>query len=194
MKNSILLILLSLLMYSCEFKQKNEFLTTLHDGEMIYIRLVQKDSMSSIQTQHAHTRQVLDEWKLPYPVYQFYVADADHDGQDDIWVGVIKTTRFDKKLAKRLFLFKILEGKIRPLWLGSRMGQPLEDFIPFFEIHKQDTLCLIRSLEREQNGKFLIADYKWRKFGLDFVRYVHRELDSLEAYQQLHEIRQQNDL
>ncbi|WP_291726296.1 hypothetical protein [Bernardetia sp.] len=134
-----------------------------------------------------YNNSTLDEWKLPHPVYNFEVADADNDGQEDIWVGVIKTTRFDTTMRKRLFLFKIIEGKIRPLWLGSRMSKPLVDFSPAytFDSLSNTKKCIIRTIEREESGNFLVGNYKWKKFGVEFIKYEIRETDSISAYKLL---------
>ena len=35
----------------------------------------------------------LNDWRLPYPVYQFQTGDVDGDGNEDAMVGVIKSTR-----------------------------------------------------------------------------------------------------
>ncbi|WP_375562281.1 hypothetical protein ACE193_06950 [Bernardetia sp. OM2101] len=187
-------MLLIFLFFNCQNKQeKNTFYTTLKNGQKIGIRLVEKKSKKhkhnfAIQTflknDSKENKIILDEWKLPYPVYNFEIADADNDGQDDIWVGVIKETRFDKKKRKRLFLFKIIEEKIRPLWLGSRMSKPLVDFSPTYLIDSLDEMkkkCIIKTIEQEKSGKFLVANYRWRKFGIEFINYEIRETDSLTA-------------
>jgi hypothetical protein len=192
-------ILLISLFSNCQPKEKNTFYTTLQDGQEIGIRLIEFNKENKTQEDNynfviqtflkedskENTKIILDEWKLPYPVYNFEVADADNDGQDDIWVGVIKETRFDKNLRKRLFLFKIIEGKIRPLWLGSRMSKPLVDFSSAYLIDSLDNnfnrKCIIKTIEQEQNGKFLVANYQWRKFGIEFIKYEIREVDSLTA-------------
>ena len=71
----------------------------------------------------------------------------------EIIVGVIKPTRFDPKPDKRLFIYRIAdEAYIRPLWLGSRVAQPLEDF----RVIREHTPVLIRTMERERSGKYLI--------------------------------------
>jgi len=92
-------------------------------------------------------------------------------------VGVIKSTRFDSSYAKRLFIFRNYHGLVRPLWLGSRFSQPLVDF--HFVETKGGTR--IRSIELERSGKYLVAEYKWRKFGLEFTRYVKREIGLTRA-------------
>lgn len=183
-------ICLIFLLSNCQNKEKDTFYTTLKDGQEIGIRLIEKESKKHkhnfvVQTFLKENKNtILDEWKLPYPVYNFEVADADNDGQDDIWVGVIKETRFDKNLRKRLFLFKIIEGKIRPLWLGSRMSKPLVDFSPAYlidSLNKNSNKCIIKTIEQEKNRKFLVANYQWRKFGIEFIKYEIRETDSLTA-------------
>ena len=36
----------------------------------------------------------LNDWRLPYPVYQYQEGDVDGDGRVDAMVGVVKSTRF----------------------------------------------------------------------------------------------------
>ena len=48
----------------------------------------------------------LNDWRLPYPVYQFQTGDVDGDGSEDAMVGVIKGTRFYPQEGRRLFIFK----------------------------------------------------------------------------------------
>lgn len=117
-------------------------------------------------------------WELPYPVYRFDYGDITGDGSPEIAVGVIKPTRFDPQPDKRLFIYRVADGLyIRPLWLGSRVAQPLEDF----RIIRTEIPAIIRTMERERSGTFLIAEYKWRGFGLDFKRYIKREIERQEA-------------
>ena len=60
----------------------------------------------------------LNDWRLPYPVYQFQTGDVDGDGSEDAMVGVIKATRYFPEKGRRLFIFKQVNGKVRPMWLG----------------------------------------------------------------------------
>jgi len=121
-------------------------------------------------------------YPLPYPVYRFDVGDVTGNGIPDIAVGVVKSTKFDPKLAKRPFLFKINdEGDVRKLWLGSRVSQPLEDFA----ISKNSTPAKVLTIERERSGKFLVAIYRYRGFGLEHNGYVKREISAEEAYELL---------
>ncbi|SEL35070.1 hypothetical protein SAMN04487910_2212 [Aquimarina amphilecti] len=139
------------------------------------ISLIKKhDSLYHIQIK---SDSLIDFWELKYPVYQYMLGDVDANGKKDILVGVIKTTRFDSIRRKRLFIFKNYKGYVRPLWLGSRLGKPLVDF----NLVKNKDGSLIRSIEKEKSGKVLVAEYKWRRFGLEFKRYIRREIDSITA-------------
>lgn len=146
------------------------------------------DAHLSLITEHdrLHYLQIKDDisfdwWELPYPVYRFQTGDIDQDGELDMMVGVIKATRFDSTNAKRIFIFKNYNGLVRPLWLGSRMGQPIEDFI-FIQTTDGPR---IRCIEIEKSGRYLVADYKWRKFGMEFTQYLAKETDIKHAYQLL---------
>jgi len=74
------------------------------------------------------TDSMSDEWLLSYPVYQFRTGDVDGDGVEEALVGVVKSTRFYPEKGNRLFVFKNRNGRVRPLWLGSRLGEELVDF------------------------------------------------------------------
>ena len=111
-------------------------------------------------------------WDLNYPVYKFLYEDISNDGKKNILVGVIKPTRFDSVVRKRLFIFKFYEEEIRPLWLGSRLGMPLEDFF----VEEIDGENYIQTIEREKDGSLAIALYKWESFGFTFIEYRERNI------------------
>ena len=106
----------------------------------------------------------LNDWKLPYPVYQFQVGDVDDDGREDAMVGVVKATRFYPEKARRLFIFKLVNGKARALWMGSKLGGILEDF------HYIDGK--IRALESTTDSLYVVSDYKWSGFGMKFDHFI----------------------
>ena len=115
----------------------------------------------------------LNDWRLPYPVYQFQTGDVDGDGNEDAMVGVIKSTRFYPEKARRLFIFKQIKGKARALWLGSKLGGILEDF------------CFIngkiRALESTTDSLYVVSDYKWSSFGMAFDHYIIKGTDKETA-------------
>jgi hypothetical protein len=79
-------------------------------------------------------------------------------------VGVIKSTRFYPEKARRLFIFKQVNGKARPMWLGSKLGGILEDF--------RFTEGKIRALESTSDSLYVVSDYRWGGFGLTFERFI----------------------
>ena len=133
-----------------------------------------------------------DEWRLPYPVYQFQTGDVDGDGSEDAMVGVIKKTRF-YPMGKRLFIFKQIDGtnpkgeackKVRPMWLGSKLGGILEDF-RYVAPAAGDSLGRIRALESTTDSLYVVSDYKWSGFGMKFERFVIKGVDKETALKNL---------
>jgi len=115
----------------------------------------------------------LNEWQLPYPVYQFQTGDVDGDDSEDAVVGVIKSTRFYPEKARRVFIFKQVNSKVRPLWMGSRLGGILQDF-------KLSGNSIV-SLETNGKGRYAVAVYSWEKFGMEFQRFIVKDTDSITA-------------
>jgi hypothetical protein len=117
-------------------------------------------------------------WRLNYPVYRFDCADLTGDGIPEIAVGVIKPTRFDPNVAKRLFLFKLFDTcHVRPLWLGSKVSLPLVDF----RLINEDEEPRIRTLEQESESSFAVAEYAYKTFGLEWISYLKSGLSRKEA-------------
>lgn len=102
---------------------------------------------------------VTGTWQLPYPVYRFATADIDGDGSVDAVVGVFKASRYFTIPSRRVFIFKNFGGKVRPLWLGSRLGGDLVDFSVVGNT--------IRAIEKTEQG-YVVSDYTWKGFGMGF--------------------------
>ena len=98
-----------------------------------------------------------DVFRLPYPVYAFMTGDVNGDGIEDALVGVEKTTRFDRRMARRLFVFQQRGHRVRPLWLGSRLGGELADFA--FKDGR------VITLEQERDSTWFVGVYCWDHFG-----------------------------
>lgn len=180
-----LILLLCFACLACSKSQPGNLFEEVHrirDKDTTYeVRLVVKyDSVKAIATRRLHEKINWSEWEIDYPVYNIETGDVDGNGTDDILVGVIKKTKFDSVNRKRLFVFKLIDGLIRPLWLGSRMANPLEDFT-FYK--NKSGLPIVATIEHDGN-KYLVAEYTWKSFGLDFIRYVKRKLN----YEQAREI------
>jgi len=113
---------------------------------------------------------------LPYPVYRFCTGDVDRDGSEDALVGVIKKTRFHRETARRIFIFKQIDGKARPLWLGSKLGGILQDF-------RYTENGIVRSLETTSDGRYVVAEYRWEGFGLAFHQFLVQNTNKTIAIQ-----------
>lgn len=48
------------------------------------------------------TDSMLNQWRLPYPVYRMETGDVDGNGTTEALVGVIKPTRFYPEMGRRL--------------------------------------------------------------------------------------------
>ncbi|MDO4770647.1 nuclear receptor-binding factor 2 [Porphyromonas sp.] len=173
--------LIFMLLSSCT-RGKNEVIWRGEGGRSrVYLERVTDTLYTLNLTCHADDKHTI--WRLPYPVYRFDHGDLWGDETPEIVVGVIKATRFDSIVRKRLFIYRIADGTyIRPLWLGSRVSQPLEDFAVDRSCHPAH----IRTIEKERSGAYLVAEYKWRGFGLRFVRYLAREQALKDADDLLH--------
>lgn len=176
--SGLLLLGVLLLVFSC--KKENAF-TVRHKGKTLEV------SLEKINDTLYHIVLTVDDkehskWPLEYPVYRFDYGDVTGNGMVDIAVGVIKPTRYFPTPDKRLFLFRITDDYyIRPLWLGSRVAQPLEDF----RLTNEAGGCLIRTIEKEKSGQYLAARYRWKGFGLEFIDYLEREVPLSKAKKQL---------
>jgi len=116
----------------------------------------------------------LDRTIFNYEPYQIDTADINRDGRTEILIGIIKSTEFDPGEKKRLFILRIDEGQLRPLWLGSKVCQQLIDF-------KALSNGVVRTLEQTKEGSYVIGIYEWQGFGLTLIKYVSNEKPYDEA-------------
>lgn len=116
----------------------------------------------------------LNDFRLPWPVYRFCTGDVDGDGIPEALVGVIKSTRYYPEKGRRLFIFHLVEGKARPLWMGSKLGGILQDF-------RYIDGGTVRSLETTTDGRYVVAEYRWEGFGMAFQRFLIKNTDQTKA-------------
>jgi len=116
----------------------------------------------------------VDRTIFNYPFYQLDTADVNRDGRTEILVGLVKPTEFDPQEKKRLFILRIDEGQLRPLWLGSKVCQQLVDF-------KTLPNGLVKTLEQTKEGNYTVGIYEWQGFGLTLIKYVSNEKPYDEA-------------
>ena len=118
----------------------------------------------------------IDQTIFRYVPYKFDTVDVDRDGRTEILIGLIKSTEFDPQEKKRLFILRIDNGQLRPLWLGSKVCQELIDF-------RSLENGIVQTIERTSNNTYAIGDYYWESFGLTLRNYTHNEISFNEALQ-----------
>ena len=100
----------------------------------------------------------VDRYRLPWPTLRWCTGDVNGDGVEDVMVMVVKHTRYDRRVLPRLFTFTQINGRVRPLWLGSQLGGILEDF-RFVDGQ-------VMTLQRTIDDRYVVMTHCWRKFGL----------------------------
>lgn len=120
-----------------------------------------------------HVRQLgnekSDSMKLPWPVYRLDTGDLTGNGMPEIVIGVTKGSHYWPTPARRLFIYQLIDGyRIRPLWLGSRVGWPLQDFT----ICHDSIPARIITTELNADSVLLHGQYRHKGFGLTFEKYL----------------------
>ncbi len=146
---------------------------TLDTKSQTFTLDIRTDSMAYLVLHDSISHEVLSRWRLPYPTYGFCTGDVNRDGSLDALVGVVKPTRFNPVMARRLFVFKQVEGRIRPLWLGSKLGPYIEDF-RFVD-------GCVRCLHRTDEDKYSVVDYRWGSFGPSDATVLAEDIGKEEA-------------
>ena len=104
-------------------------------------------------------------------------------------------------MGRRIFIFKKVDGKVRPLWMGSKLGGILQDFRVVedgspktnephkthkthkpHKPYKPHTPCIIRALETTTDNRYVVSEYHWEGFGLAFDRFLIKNTDQETAY------------
>lgn len=131
--------------------------------------LKETDSLFTIQ--HIIDDSIVSKWIVPYPVYRFDCGDITGDGIPEIFVGPVKKTRYHHVKARRLFIYYLKRGKrIDRLWMGSRVGEELDDFC----VERDSVPAFVHTWEHTAEGKQIETAYVLQGFGLKFFKYLKR--------------------
>lgn len=106
-------------------------------------------------------------------------GDINGDGQMEIGVCVYKTAKFHPVMAKRPFFYHLADGKLAPVWLGSRLARPFDDYL--VADMDQDGRAELVAIEQLENGRRIVAIYEWKGFGFE-VKGVSGEIDQPAAF------------
>ena len=102
--------------------------------------------------------------KNPLNIWKFEAGDVEGDGEKELALGVYKKSPHHKVMAKRVFLYNIVDGKLKPKFRASRLALPMDDFI-LYDID-EDGRDEVVSIEIKDNTYF-IAAYHYKNFHLD---------------------------
>lgn len=160
------IISLSALLVSCNRSADSKYGTEKFEWEGKTIWLDHKhDSLHALCL--SENGKVLSKMILPWKLYRFDHGDLDGDAVPEIAVGVIKTTKYDPIMEKRLFLYQIADGHaIIRLWMGSKMMYRIQDFY----VDNNYTPAIVHTYEKDKNGVMHEGEYKLSGFGLRLKR------------------------
>lgn len=104
----------------------------------------------------------------PLNIWKLEVGDVEGDGEMELALGVYKKSPHHKVMAKRVFLYNIVDGRLKPKFRASRLSLPMDDFI-LYDIDG-DGRDEIVSIEIKDKSYF-IAAYHYENFHLprDYV-------------------------
>ena len=134
---------------------------------------------------------IVGKWPVAFgePDYRFDLSDMkplkvqagdiDGDGVTELAVCVYKEAKFHPVGATRPFFYDIVEGRLAPIWLGSRLARPFDDYV--LADVDQDGICEIVSIEMARSGRKLFAAYDWKGFGFE-VKGISDEMDGEIAF------------
>ena len=106
--------------------------------------------------------------KNPLNIWKLEVGDVEGDGEIELALGVYKKSPHHQVLTKRVFLYNIVDGRLKPKFRASRLSLPMDDFV-IYDIDK-DGRDEVVSIEIKDKSYF-IAAYHYENFHLtrDYV-------------------------
>jgi hypothetical protein len=106
--------------------------------------------------------------KPDWRAWKLVTADVTGDGKPEFIVALNKTTKYKPWRHNTLFVFGIRSGEVRPLWRGSALGRPFDEFVfsPAKDRHGESLVTVERTLERT----FCLGVYRWNGFGFNKLR------------------------
>lgn len=146
--------------------------TTLYIKDLDWTGTIQFKRMKSIKGYKIVVKNSITKeqtsllWR--YDIFKLRLADIDGDGSTDLCMALLKETRFDPVMRRRLFLLRRDHNNLRPLWLGSRLCHTFVDFETIIEPNQP---VRIRAQETDPQNQPLVGVYKWHNFGLSLLYY-----------------------
>ena len=156
----------------CRTPRLDTSVTQVYHGDTLRLR-VRLDSITSGGYALVTKEELPDglhkrsRWLVRHPVFRIALGDIDGDGWQDICIGAIKATRHDPVARKRLLVYSLRGGYIRPLWLGSFLGQTIDDFAL---VHDARGACIETLTGRRTDRSHGRHRWRWQVFGFTHER------------------------
>ena len=88
-------------------------------------------------------------------------ADITNDGRREMLLGIIKKVNFDQRKRKRLNIFRVDNGSLQTVWLGTKF---LDELISF-EVFRTNQSTNLQTLEIDAAKTEYSRIYEWDQFG-----------------------------
>lgn len=129
-----------------------DFFVVFEKKENLWQRIYEKDFKN------------LKPWKIE-------TADIDGDNTKEILIAVKSTTRYDKELKNRMFIFNFSEGSLVKKWTGSQIAGKWRDFyVGDLFARSGDELIFIEYTDESMEK---VSVYSWFDFG--FIKIAESE-------------------
>jgi hypothetical protein len=92
---------------------------------------------------------------------EIQIADVTNDKSPELLLGVTKKVNFDRSEKKRLNVYKIKEGGIKVIWLGTHLLYDLYSF----QVIETDRINYLHTVEKDSINQLYKATYQWDEFG-----------------------------
>ena len=100
-------------------------------------------------------------------IFDMQVGDVNHDGQEEVILGLFQRAKLDIHTAPRLYIYSIGKtGLFEPLWRGSGLSRSFRHFWLLPSLNGADIVALEKDGQREYRRYDWLSVYRWNGFGL----------------------------
>lgn len=112
------------------------------------------------------------------------IVDIDNDGNEDVAVGIIKSSRWSKEKSLKMYLYRIKADRILPMWRSSKLTSNLIEFC--FVNNSGKNYAVV--IEKLSNNSYNLIRFRWKNFGLVYDKYMLKNQDFSVVFQRFGEL------
>jgi hypothetical protein len=103
-------------------------------------------------------------------IFDLQAGDIDHDGLDEIVVGLRQRSKLDPRVLPRIHVYSVDAGRgFRPRWRGSSLSRPFR----LFRLMPVESGCDLVAVETSTLPEYKafewVSIYRWKDFGVHLV-------------------------